>query len=80
MENTPLRLSEGLYALQRIDATLAWLVAEDDGAKKAVVTGLAETDEMLAGVKKTLQAQLDGVLEVEAAEREVLEALVGFLD
>jgi beta-catenin-like protein 1 len=80
VENTPLRLSEGLYALQRIDATLAWLVAEDDGAKKAVVVGLAETDETLADVKKTLQAQLDGVLEVEAAEREVLEALVGFLD
>lgn len=80
VENTPLRLNEGLYALQRIDATLAWLVAEDDGAKKAIVKGLAETDETLVGVKKTLQAQLDGVLEVEAAEREVLEALVGFLD
>jgi beta-catenin-like protein 1 len=80
VENTPLRLSEGLYALQRIDATLAWLVAEDEGAKKAVVMGLAETDETLADVKKTLKAQLDGVLEVEAAEREVLEALVGFLD
>jgi beta-catenin-like protein 1 len=80
VENTPLRLSEGLYALQRIDATLAWLVAEDEGAKKAVVMGLAETDETLADVKKTLKAQLDGVLEVEAAEREVLDALVGFLD
>jgi beta-catenin-like protein 1 len=42
--------------------------------------GLAETDETLADVKKTLKAQLDGVLEVEAAEREVLDALVGFLD
>ncbi|KAF2622984.1 DUF1716-domain-containing protein [Macroventuria anomochaeta] len=80
VENIPLRLSEGLYALQRIDATLAWLVAEDDGAKKAIVKGLAETDETLVDVKRTLQAQLDGVLEVEAAEREVLEALVGFLD
>ncbi|KAH6643127.1 Catenin-beta-like protein [Boeremia exigua] len=79
-ENTPLRLSEGLYALQRIDATLGWLVAEDEGAKKAIIQGLAETDETLADVKRTLQAQLDGVLEVEAAEREVLEALVGFLD
>ncbi|KAF1345640.1 DUF1716-domain-containing protein [Lizonia empirigonia] len=80
VENIPLRLSEGLYALQRIDASLAWLVAEDDGAKKAIIKGLSETDETLADVKKTLQAQLDGVLEVEAAEREVLEALVGFLD
>ena len=80
VENIPLRLSKGLYTLQRIDTTLAWLVAEDDGAKDAIVKSLAETDEALADVKKTLQAQLDGLLEVEAAEREVLEALVGFLD
>lgn len=80
VENITLRLSEGLYALQRIDAALAWLVAEDEGAKKAIIAGLAETDESLADVKRTLQAQLDGALEVEAAEREVLEALVGFLD
>lgn len=80
VENIPSRLSEGLYALQCIDATLAWLVAEDNGARKAIVKGLADTDESLASVKGTLKAQLDGVLEVEAAEREVLEALVGFLD
>lgn len=80
VENIPLRLSEGLYALQRIDAALAWLVAEDEGAKRAVVKGLAETDEGLSDVRATLKAQLNGVLEVEAAEREVLEALVGFLD
>jgi beta-catenin-like protein 1 len=76
----PQRLSEGLYALQCIDATLAWLVAEDDGAKKAIVAGLVDADETLASVKATLKAQLDGVLEVEAAEREVLEALAGFLN
>jgi beta-catenin-like protein 1 len=80
VENTPLRLSEGLYALQRIDATLAWLVAEDEGAKKAIVKALAETDESLVNVKRTLQDQLNGVLEVEGAEREVLETLVRFLD
>lgn len=80
VENIPQRLSEGLYALQCIDATLAWLVAEDDGAKKAIVSGLADADESLASVKATLKAQLDGVLEVEDAEREVLDALVGFLD
>ncbi|KAF9692023.1 hypothetical protein EKO04_009848 [Ascochyta lentis] len=80
VENIPLRLSEGLYALQRIDATLAWLVAEDEGAGKDIIRGLADTDETLADVKRTLQAQLDGVMEVEAAEREVLEALMRFLD
>jgi beta-catenin-like protein 1 len=79
LENIPTRLSEGLYCLERIDATLAWLVAEDDGAKKAITQALGERDESLADVKKTLQAQLDGNLEVEAAEREMLEALIGFL-
>lgn len=80
LENISDRLSEGLYCLERVDAILAWLVAEDAGAKKAVVEKLAERDERLADVKATLQAQLDGVLEVEKAEREMLETLVGFLD
>jgi beta-catenin-like protein 1 len=79
LENIPTRLSEGLYCLERIDATLAWLVAEDDGARKAIVKALGERDEGLAELKKTLQAQLDGNLEVEAAEREMLETLIGFL-
>jgi beta-catenin-like protein 1 len=55
------------------------LVAEDDGAKVAIVKGLGERDEGLRDVKKTLQAQLDGDLEVEVAEREMLETLIGFL-
>jgi beta-catenin-like protein 1 len=73
------RLSEGLYGLQRIDAILAWLVAEDDGAKSAIVKALKERDEGLADVERTLRGQLDGVMEVEANEREMLETLVAFL-
>ncbi|KAJ4358354.1 uncharacterized protein N0V89_002936 [Didymosphaeria variabile] len=79
VENIPSRLDEGLYCLERVDAILAWLVAEDDGAKKAIVKALGERDESLRDVKRTLQAQLDGVLEVESAEREMLETLVAFL-
>jgi beta-catenin-like protein 1 len=79
LENIPERLSEGLYCLERIDAVLAWLVAEDGGAKVAVEKALGERDEGLGDVKRTLQAQLDGVLAVEPAEREMLETLVGFL-
>jgi beta-catenin-like protein 1 len=79
LENIPTRLSEGLYCLERIDAVLAWLVAEDNGAKKAIVKALGERDEGLVDVKRTLQAQLDGVLAVEPAERDMLETLVGFL-
>ncbi|RYO00219.1 hypothetical protein AA0119_g6250 [Alternaria tenuissima] len=79
LENVPERLSEGLYCLERIDAVLVWLVAEDGGAKVAVEKALGERDEGLGDVKRTLQAQLDGVLAVEPAEREMLETLVGFL-
>lgn len=79
VENIPSRLDEGLYCLERVDAILAWLVAEDDGAKRAVAAALGERDESLKDVKKTLQAQLDGVLEVEPAEREMLETLIVFL-
>ncbi|KAF2638174.1 DUF1716-domain-containing protein [Massarina eburnea CBS 473.64] len=73
------RLDEGLFCLEKVDAVLAWLVAEDDGAKAAIVKGLGERDESLKDVRKTLQAQLDGVLEVEASEREMLETLIAFL-
>ncbi|KAJ4366213.1 hypothetical protein N0V83_007849 [Neocucurbitaria cava] len=79
LESIPARLSEGLYCLERIDAILAWLVAEDEGAKAAIVKALGDRDESLGDVKRTLQAQLNGVLEVEPAEREMLETLVGFL-
>ncbi|KAH4923779.1 hypothetical protein HBI79_164850 [Parastagonospora nodorum] len=80
LENVATRLSEGLYCLERIDAILAWLVAEDDGAKTAIIQALGDRDEGLGDLKKTLQAQLDGNMEVERAEREMLETLVGFLD
>lgn len=80
MENIPTRLSEGLYCFERIDAILAWLVAEDDGAKTAIMNALGERDEGLADVRRTLQAQLNGNMEVERAEREMLETLIGFLD
>jgi beta-catenin-like protein 1 len=79
LENIPTRLSEGLYCLERIDAVLAWLIAEDDGAKRAIIKALGERDEGLDDVKKSLQAQLNGVLAVEPAEREMLETLIGFL-
>lgn len=79
VENIPTRLSEGLYCLERVDAILAWLIAEDDGAKNAIVEALKERDESLDDVKRTLQAQLEGSMAVEAAEREMLETLIAFL-
>ena len=40
---------------QTIDVILAWLVAEDDGAKKRIVSTLADRDENLSLVRSTLQ-------------------------
>jgi len=39
---------------QTIDVILAWLIAEDDGAKKKVVALLADRDEDLSLVRGTL--------------------------
>ncbi|KAF1988507.1 beta-catenin-like protein-like protein 1 [Aulographum hederae CBS 113979] len=75
------RLGAGLFKLQMVDVIIAWLVAEDGGAKKTVVKVLAERDEGLEDVKKTLLEQMEGIEEenVEGGVKEVLSALVVFL-
>lgn len=49
------RLDAGLFVLQTIDVILAWLVAEDDGARKKIRSLLADRDETLNDVKAALQ-------------------------
>ena len=49
------RLDAGLYVLQTVDVILAWLVAEDDGARTKIQGLLADRDESLKDVKATLQ-------------------------
>ena len=51
------RLDAGLYVLQTIDVILAWLVAEDDGARRRIKELLADRDEGLGDVKATLQGE-----------------------
>ncbi|KAI9758720.1 MAG: DNA-dependent RNA polymerase II [Chaenotheca gracillima] len=41
------RLDAGLFCLQTIDVVLAWLIAEDDGARRKIVALLADRDESL---------------------------------
>jgi beta-catenin-like protein 1 len=78
------RLDAGLFCLQMVDVILAWLVAEDDGARKKIVKLLAERDEGLADLRRTLREQLDGMDEGlgsgEAMLRDMLETLIGFLE
>lgn len=48
------RLDAGLYVLQTVDVVLAWLVAEDGGAKRTI-RALAGRDEILKDMRATLQ-------------------------
>lgn len=43
--------------MQLIDVILAWLVAEDDGAKQKITTLLSDRDEDLSLLRKTLQGR-----------------------
>ncbi|KAK2787475.1 hypothetical protein FQN52_007193 [Onygenales sp. PD_12] len=76
------RLDAGLFCLQIIDVILAWLVAEDDGAKSKIKSLLADRDEDLGLIKATLQEQLSDLDETSAEEddtREMLRTLMQFL-
>jgi beta-catenin-like protein 1 len=76
------RLDAGLYSLQTVDIILAWLSAEDSGAKKEIKRLLAERDERLADVKATLQDQYEGVVDTdEEAQsfKDMLETLISLL-
>lgn len=49
------RATDPLTRQQTVDVILAWLVAEDDGAKTKVQKLLAERDESLSDLKATIQ-------------------------
>lgn len=51
------RLDAGLYNLQTADVVLAWLVAEDEGARRRVEGLLGERDEGLEVLRGTLQGR-----------------------
>ncbi|KAH8646714.1 Catenin-beta-like protein [Xylariales sp. PMI_506] len=77
------RLDAGLFALQTIDVVLAWLVAEDSGARKKIQSLLAERDETLAVIKATLQEQIEGMDAEDkdsADTREMLSTLARFVE
>ena len=50
------RLDAGLYILQTVDVILAWLMAEDDGAKRKI-QALAGRDEISKDIRATLQGR-----------------------
>lgn len=81
------RLDAGLFTLQTLDVVLAWLVAEDGGAAARIKRLLAERDETLGVVGRTLREQIDGMDgdgygeddEESKESKEMLVTLVQFL-
>lgn len=77
------RLEAGLFCLQTTDLILAWLSAEDAGAGKYISDALAERDESVGDVKKSLTEMLSGVKdaksEEEMVEADMLRTLLDFL-
>jgi beta-catenin-like protein 1 len=66
-----------VYCLNTLDVVLAWLAAEDGGARKRIVEGLRDRDEGLDTLKKSLQGQLEEVdTEEEGNVAEMLTALI----
>lgn len=77
------RLDAGLFTLQTIDVVLAWLVAEDDGARKKIQASLADRDETFEVIKASLQERFDAIDDKESQEgkdsAEMLTTLMEFL-
>ncbi|OQD83019.1 hypothetical protein PENANT_c018G08016 [Penicillium antarcticum] len=76
------RFDAGLFSLQTIDVILAWLIAEDDGAKLKILALLADRDEDLSLVRSTLQEQLEGLGGEEPGQkdfRDMLSTLLQFV-
>lgn len=77
------RLDAGLLSLQALDEVLAWLIAEDGGAKRKVVKLLGEQDESLDDVRKTLQQQVNGISDADEEAQvvqDILTTLIPFLE
>ncbi|KAI9771168.1 MAG: hypothetical protein M1840_002519 [Geoglossum simile] len=80
------RLDAGLFCLQMIDVILAWLIAEDDGAKNRVQGIFADRGEDLSLIKATLEEQARITTEGESVDgdvdftmKDILSTLIQFL-
>jgi beta-catenin-like protein 1 len=69
------RLDHGLFGLQTVDVVLAWLVAEDSGARERVLKDLGGSLEVIKG---SLSEQLEGVEDEDS--KEMLGTLLSFLE
>ncbi|KAJ9162119.1 DUF1716-domain-containing protein [Coniochaeta hoffmannii] len=77
------RMEAGLFCLQTINVILAWLIAEDDGARKKIQALLADHDETFHDLKVRIEEQLQET-DAETPEgketRDILSTLMDFLE
>jgi beta-catenin-like protein 1 len=76
------RLDAGLFPLQTLDVILAWLVAEDDGARLKVGELMGGGNEGSILLKSSLQKQLDEMdadAEDRTSAKAILQALIDCL-
>lgn len=74
------RLDAGLHVLQHIDTILAWLVAEDGGARQRIKQLLADRGASLAALKATIAEQVEGLDRNEEDSRELYDMLSTLLE
>ncbi|QUC20497.1 uncharacterized protein UV8b_04738 [Ustilaginoidea virens] len=72
------RLDAGLFSLQQIDVALAWLVAEDVGARKKIKQLLEEKGGRLSDLAEVLSEQQKG-LDVSEEDSRDLSDMLGIL-
>jgi beta-catenin-like protein 1 len=79
-ESLSRRFDAGLFSLQTLDVILAWLAAEDDGAKSKIKELMGKDGKGLGDLKRSLQEQLEGIEADEGKSelglREMLQALI----
>jgi beta-catenin-like protein 1 len=74
------RFDAGLFSLQTVDVILAWLAAEDGGARSKINELMGKDGKGLEDLKRSLQEQLEGIEadegKSESGLREMLQALI----
>jgi len=79
-ESLSRRFDAGLFSLQTLDVILAWLVAEDDGARSTIKELMGKDGKSLEDLKRSLQEQLGGIEadegKSESELREMLQTLI----
>lgn len=78
------RLDAGLYCLQSIDVILAWLLAEDDGARARIVESLSASGMRILDIRQTLFDMRQNVVDESGEEgqmiNDMLSTLLTFLE